>query len=327
MNNFEIYVKTSALGKTGIHWRRIEREDYQPRIEAPNLIECEIISGENYPITVNDLIDEIKPSLLIFRDNKQKKLLLEITGIESPQRSQRLGRKVLNAIVWIADAQAENEKILRMIAYNAIQNFLGKDFSISEMIQKSIDFYEREEFRVNLGELNKFIEHIQSLYGEEFGQIKSPVKEYLIASRTLQNLEKLAEDLRNYSLPLEWMGWDKKPKEDGILIVVTENLENRTVLHKAGVWRAFTMNAEEPIKLPETELPQKKTSTVEVLQEKLQLHQPNQKIRLTIVLFIVMILILLIILSFQLFHPQFQPDSLHQIQENSPTPLSVFTPE
>ncbi|AFZ03418.1 hypothetical protein [Calothrix sp. PCC 6303] len=111
MNNFEIYVKTSALGKTGIHWRKIESKEYQP-IEKPSLIQRQVIKGNNNQVAiVNDLIDEVKPSLLLFRDQKTNKLLLEVTGIESHQRSEKLGRKVLNTIVWITDNLPENEKV------------------------------------------------------------------------------------------------------------------------------------------------------------------------------------------------------------------------
>ncbi|MEH2363746.1 hypothetical protein [Nostoc sp.] len=124
MNNFEIYVKTSALGQTGIHWRSIKSEEHQP-VEVPDLIKRQVIGEENgQRAIVNDLINEVKPSLLILRD--KEKLLLEITGIESPQRSIRLGRKVFNSMVWIADDIEENEVVLRKIACSAIQNILEK---------------------------------------------------------------------------------------------------------------------------------------------------------------------------------------------------------
>ena len=51
MNNIETYVKTSALGKTGIHWRKIETQEHQP-IEKPSLIQRQLIKGNNNQITI-----------------------------------------------------------------------------------------------------------------------------------------------------------------------------------------------------------------------------------------------------------------------------------
>ncbi|MFM6400182.1 hypothetical protein, partial [Planktothrix sp.] len=106
-----IYVKTAELGKTGIHWRYIQSRDHQPS-EVPSLIKQEILKNKNKrSVLVNDLLDVVKPSLLIFRDGQDNKLLLEVTGIESPKRSERMGRKVLNSIVFITDDEQEIRKI------------------------------------------------------------------------------------------------------------------------------------------------------------------------------------------------------------------------
>ncbi|MBC1240282.1 hypothetical protein [Nostoc sp. 2RC] len=316
MSNLEIYVKTSALGKTGIHWRSIESEEHQP-IKDPSLIKRQIFREENGQIAiVNDLIDEVKPSLLILRDNTNKKLLLEITGIESPQRSTRLGRKVFNSIVWIADDIEENEVILRKIAYSAIQNILQKDFSFSEMIEKSVEFYGLEEFRVNIKNINEYLGHIKPVYSHQFSDTEFYSK-YQIGHKSSESLEKLAEDLRNYSLPKQWLNWDGKTKNDGVLIVVTENLEKRTILHKAGVWRGFATNVEEPAK-EVVELSQKKTEVLPPVEtfpaEQLQVsHQPIPILwRIMIMLLVGVIVILFIILGFP------SPVSVpHQQEKNS----------
>ncbi|RCJ24157.1 hypothetical protein A6S26_19205 [Nostoc sp. ATCC 43529] len=302
MSNFEIYVKTSALGNTGIHWRSIESEEHQPR-KDPSLIKRQVFGEQNGQIAiVNDLIDEVKPSLLILRDNENKKLLLETTGIESPQRSTKLNRKVFNSIVWIADDIEENEVVLRKIAHSAIQNILQKDFSFSEMIEKSVEFYGLEEFRVNIKNINEYIGHIEPVYSHQFSDAEFYSK-YQIGHKSSESLEKLAEDLRNYSLPKQWLNWDGKTKNDGVLIVVTENLEKRTILHKAGVWRGFANNVEEPAR-EVVELPQKKTEVLPSLEtfqpEQLQVsHQPIPILwRIMIMLLVGVIVILFIILGF-----------------------------
>ncbi|MBW4478361.1 MAG: hypothetical protein KME54_16245 [Tolypothrix brevis GSE-NOS-MK-07-07A] len=299
MSNFEIYVKTSALGQTGIHWRHIESEERQP-VEVPSLIKRQVIEEKNGQIAiVNDLINEVKPSLLIFRNKDNEKLLLEITGIESPQRSIRLGRKVFNSMVWIADDTEENEVVLRKIAYSAIQNILQKDFSFSGMIEKSVEFYGLEEFRVNLKEVNEYIGHLEPV---DILDIES-YQEYQIEHKSSESLEKLAEELRNYPLPKQWVNWDGEIKNDGVLIVVTENLEKRTILHEAGVWRGFATNVEEPVKVVD-ELPQKKTETLPLVPtlpaEQTQIpHQPiPTSWRIIIMVIVGVIVILFIILGF-----------------------------
>jgi hypothetical protein len=245
MNNFEIYVKTSALGKTGIHWRKIESQEHQP-IAKPSLIQYQVIKGENNQVAiVNDLIDEVKPSLLIFRDQERNQLLLEVTGIESPQRSEKLGRKVLNAIVWIADDSEENEKILRKIGYSAIQNILGQDLAFSRMIEESINFFELEEFRVDLDRIQQFIEKLEFIDYPKLDSVEVENKSK-IEFKSTDNLDNLATEILNNPFPKHWTSWDEDTKTDGVLVVVTENLEKRNILHKAGVWRGFASNLEKP---------------------------------------------------------------------------------
>ncbi len=328
MSNFEIYVKTSALGQTGIHWRSIESEERQP-IEVPILIKRQVIGEENGQIAiVNDLINEVKPSLLILRDNQ--KLLLEITGIESPQRSIRLGRKVFNSMVWIADDIEENEVVLRKIAYSAIQNILQKDFSFSEMIEKSVEFYGLEEFRVNLKEVNEYIEHIEQVYSNKFSDTES-YQQYQIENKSSESLDKLAEELRNYPLPKEWVNWDGETKNDGVLIVLTENLEKRTILHEASVWRGFATNVEKPTKLV-VELPQKKTevlpSVATLPPEQAQIpHQPiptpgRRIIALLVGVMVILFIVILVIIlgSPSLLQPLYQPEKNQQIHQQFLTP-------
>jgi uncharacterized protein YlzI (FlbEa/FlbD family) len=324
MKNFEIYVKTSALGKTGIHWRRIESEEHQP-IEKPSLIKSTVIQEQNgQAVIVNDLIDEVKPSLIIFRSNSsnsEKKLLLEVTGIESPLRSDKLGRKVLNSIVWIASDSRENEEVLRKIAYSAIQYILGKDLTFSKMVEESIDFFQLEEFRVNLDKINEFIQQITAINNQEHNLGKSSQEKYQIEAKSSDNLETLAEEIQNNPLPKSWICWDERDgtrKADGVLVVVTENLEKRTILHLAGVWRGFASHVEEPA--------QKKTETIPPLpaERKPQiLPQPNQKSRLIIMLLIIAIIILLILVSLPfLLQPQSQKTPQLQIQ-----PQTTQTPQ
>jgi hypothetical protein len=317
MSKFAIYVKTSALGQTGIHWRYAKSEEEQP-VETPSLIKCKVIERENgQKVIVNDLIDEVKPSLLILRDDleQKQKLLLEVTGIESPQRSNQLGRIVLNSIVWIADDCEENEGVIRQLAYSAIQSFLQKDNSFSEMIQRSISFHGLEEFRVSLREVNNFVEQLEIAQNQQINDIELCQK-YEIKDKSNNDLEKLAEDLQNYSLPKEWDGWNER-RHNGVLVVITDNLEQKTILHEAGAWRGFASNAEAPV-AKAVELPEKKTEILHpekvLLFKKSQISpQTSQKTRqfrlicLGLTLLVGIIAILFIVFQIKLYHLQQYP--------------------
>ncbi len=274
-----------------------------------------------------------KPSLLIFRADK--KLLLEVTGIESPQRSNQLGRKVLNSIVWIVDDLEENEGVIRQIAYSALQSFLQKDNSFSEMIQCSIAFHGLEEFRVSLEKVNNFVNQLERVQNQQFSRTEL-LQEYQIQHKLTKNIEDLAEKLRNYCLPKKWSSLNGI-KTTGVLVVVTDNLEQQTILHEAGVWRGFASNAEAPI-MEEATIREKKTKIPEEVLPLKELQtslQSNQKTRqsnlfqLKIAFLAGTIAILLLVASIKLHQPQ--PKQIIKSQHQSkrtfqphPQPVPIF---
>jgi hypothetical protein len=315
MENFDIYVKTSAMGQAGIHWRHICSDDEQP-VETPQLIQDRILSNENgYPIIVNDLLDEVKSSLLIYRKNGQ--ILLEVAGIESPERSSRMGRKVLNLIVWIAENNDENEKIIRKIAYSAIQNILGVDLAFSRMIQESIDFYEREEFRCDRTKVNDYVNKLDKKLND-FDSAENP-NEQLIGIKSNDYLTQLAENIKKYAFPRQWKASNGEIKEDGVLVVVTEQLEQKDIFYQAEVWRGFASNVEK-IKsiLPETisTLPENASITLENNSTK---EKVNAGKKYMVVLIAIMV-VLIIMISVLIIKPKmlkYLPTQTPTNQENS----------
>ncbi|MTJ14975.1 hypothetical protein FJR11_20815, partial [Anabaena sp. UHCC 0187] len=309
--NFELHVKTSAKGKTGIHWRNIESEEDQCLEDTPNLINFEVLKDKNgQRFIVNDLIDEYKPSLLIFRE--EGKLLLEVSGIESPKRSQELGRKVLNLIVWIVDDLPDNEKIIRMIAYSAIQNFLHKDSSFSEMVEKSISFYQLEEFKVDIPGIHKFIDDLQTKYNQYFTNLK-PNSESQIESKSDDYLHKLAEELQKYCLPKKWNSWNGE-KSNGVLVVITDSLSKNTILHNVGVWRGFASNVEAPLK-PVVQTLEKKTEIPAETPEIPPHTSQNNGLIILVIVGILVILVIIVSTTLQLQNqPQIEPTPQPQPQ-------------
>ena len=239
---FSIHVKTPALGKTGIHWRYIESEEHQPS-EVPSLLKRKILNNENHehPLIVDDLLDVVKPSLLIFRDGQDNKLLLEVTGIESPKRSERMGRKVLNSIVFVADDNIEREEEIRKIAVNAIESFLGRNKSFQKMIEDAIDFDGLEEFRVDVSVLEEYAKKLSSVNSKINTKIDANLD--LASDKYWQNL---IDDLKGNRLPKKWINSKGDIQEDGVLVAVTDSLEKKDILHEIGAWMGAATNLSNP---------------------------------------------------------------------------------
>lgn|GEM_PF-4518040 len=247
--NLDIYVKTSPLGKQiGIHWRKIEGEQNR---EEPELVTKIIVDNadKRNRVFVNDLINPQKPSLLIFRG--EEKLLLELAGIECPRLSEKSDRKVLASIVWLAEDSPENEKIIRIIAYEATDNILGKTSYLWEKIEESISFYGAEEFRVNRNIIDDYVTELVESNRQNFRNAQ-PQQQYIIHKRNEEDLKLLAEELKECNLPQEWIAWNDESKKNGVLVAFTEDRDKKTILYEAGVWRGYADNAIEPEKkLPE----------------------------------------------------------------------------
>ena len=304
LKDFDIYVKTSAMGQTGIHWRHIIDEKNQP-VESPELVHHKLLEDNNgHPVIVNDLLDEVKPSVLIYRTNG--KILLEVAGIESPERSVRMGRKVLNLIVWETKNNEENEKTIRKIAYSAIQDILQLDLSFSDMIKDSIDFYEREEFRVNLQKVNIYVDGLKDIASEQNFDLEN----YSIKIKSDQELKQLAQQIKNHSFPKQWTGWNNEgdAKSDGVLVVITESLEQRDIFYQAGVWRGLASNVEEPklvvqpiksIIEPGISINDEKKKTTTIVQT-----PQNKSSRLILLITLTIILSIIIMIGIQTLKPK-----------------------
>ncbi len=334
MNNFEIYIKTSALGKTGIHWRKIDKEK-QPE-ETPLLVKRTIIEAENPKDIrmVNDLLRGDQKSLLILRDSLEKKLLLEITGFESPSRSERLGRKVFSTLVLIAKDCPENENIIRSITCQEIEYLFEDELKnqtspLEELLDKAIDFDGQKEFRCNWTSINNFINNKEKLENTPIAQ-KQKIE---IKRKTPDNLNQLVEQISKYSLPKQWESWDNTIKTDGVLLVITDRLEDKTLLHRSGVWRGFAINSEEPIKQnKKLEITEENNSTKKKLQgskQEVQISPKEQHDREIIplgILILITVLVLSLIILLALIQHQEKPEKIPQntnnklIQEIDPVP-------
>ncbi|MEB3121213.1 MAG: hypothetical protein VKL41_08310, partial [Snowella sp.] len=216
----------------------------------------------------------------------------------------RMGRKVLNLIVWVGKDNDENEKVIRKIAYSAIQNFLGNDSALSDMIQESIDFYEREEFRCDLTKVNDYVNKL-----DDFDSAQNPNFEQLIDIKSDDYLTRLAEDIKKYSLPKQWKASNGAAREEGVLVVVTEQLDQKDIFYQAEVWRGFASNVEKPsaIEVPKEviiSLPSIKTLQSEEKKTTIQAQSQHKNRRLIYLMIIMVIFILIVIMAFQTMRPK-----------------------
>jgi len=133
--SIEIYVRSSPLGSKGIHWRNISK-DGQP-IEEPEMLKSRIILKDNgKKATINSLINDTKPSVVLARYDD--KILLEVTGLEaSKERSSQLGRRITEVVLWVGDASPEVELQLRKLYACAMLSLWDKSSAFPKTILRT----------------------------------------------------------------------------------------------------------------------------------------------------------------------------------------------
>jgi len=159
MKELEVYVRSSALGKTGIHWRKVESS--QSVLGYPDMLEKRLVKKNNGDLgTIEYKINYQKLFFVLMRHSQQ--LLFLVGGIEAPEeRSNQLGSTIYNAVAWVANPDesnsipSENELKLRRLAERALLSFVGKDPEFINTINEAIDFKGLEEFEVKGDEIDQ----------------------------------------------------------------------------------------------------------------------------------------------------------------------------
>jgi len=161
----EVYVRSYALGKTGIHWRKIENENIQYISESPNMLKERLVKKKTGDLgTIGYLINYQNPSLVLMRYSEQ--LLFMVSGIEFVNKQTNkfgstIETEVYNAVAWVVDPDEsnsispKNELMLRHLAARALLSFVGKDPEFINTINEAIDFKGLEEFKVKGDEIDQ----------------------------------------------------------------------------------------------------------------------------------------------------------------------------
>ncbi|QHV01327.1 hypothetical protein [Synechocystis sp. CACIAM 05] len=302
LDNIDIYVKSTAIGITGIHWRHASESD-QP-IGTPKIVQEKICDHKDgFPLMVNDLLDQTSPSLLVYRSGG--KLLVEIAGIESVKTYGSHNDSQLRSydlLALIFDDNPENEKIVRKIAHDAIENILGNETSLFEMIKSFVSFYQKEEFRVDLESIKAYLDKLNKINLTE----ETQTVEQTIEIRSNGKLEKLSELILKNPLPKEWEFRDYNNdrqellKSDRVLLVVTDRLEQEDIFYHAGIWLGSASNVKEPEVIKEiqgvSQLQQNENVNSQSRAEERKRPKKINLIAVVLVLTLTIILILLIVL-------------------------------
>ena len=207
MKELEVYVISSALGKTGIHWRKVESS--QSVLGYPDMLEKRLVKKKNGDLgTIEYRINYQKLSFVIMRHSQQ--LLFLVAGIEAlEERSNQLGSTIYNAVAWVANPDEsnsispENELMLRHLAARALLSFVGKDPEFINTINEAINFKGLEEFEVNLDKINQLTENS----ADKLKQL-------------LSNLDKAEGDQQN------WYKKDEKIGNEQEIISLAEKIIN-----------------------------------------------------------------------------------------------------
>lgn len=234
MSELEIYVKSSALGRSGVHWRKVSA--HQQCEEIPDILKKRIIPKKTGGLgTINYLVNETKLSCALVRCDE--KLLLEVTGIESPERSNRLGRRVLNSVVWIVDDNFNNERILRELAACTLRSFWGKYPEFIKIISSAVEFDELEGFKGDFESLKELAANGDKEFKilvSEIEESESDNQEDIWKAKQIDSdaqIENLAKQLGTSPLP-----------EGKDLVVIAEMPKEGVILYKGIVWEETVSN-------------------------------------------------------------------------------------
>ncbi|MCF3569214.1 hypothetical protein L2E75_24220 [Planktothrix agardhii 1807] len=187
MKELEVYVISSALGKTGIHWRKVESS--QSVLGYPDMLEKRLVKKKNGDLgTIEYRINYQKLSFVIMRHSQQ--LLFLVAGIEAlEERSNQLGSTIYNAVAWV--------------------------------INEAINFKGLEEFEVNLNKINQLTENSADKLEQLLPNLDKAEGDQQIWYKKVektsneQEIISLAEKIINTGLP-----------EDDLAILISKGDEN-----------------------------------------------------------------------------------------------------
>lgn len=164
-DQIEIYVRSSPLGPVGIHWCNVSKPEQTK--EDPEILAEQVVPDGSSKISIDSAINTVKPCLVLAKYNS--KVLLEVTGIDAtPDRSEKLGRRISEVVFWVGDDNEETEKQLRKLACCALTGLWIQDSKFRKAISASIEFDGLNNYKVDADRLQDIYKHPENYTEEKF---------------------------------------------------------------------------------------------------------------------------------------------------------------
>ncbi|MBE9166342.1 hypothetical protein IQ238_01925 [Pleurocapsales cyanobacterium LEGE 06147] len=207
-----IYVQSRGISQDNDYrWLKIQKD--KQLCENPQLLIEPINSAGTKPV---DLIDSQKFSLILARSHQN--LLLLVTGLKTrEERTDFMGRKIRNSVIWFYHDDPENEQKIRAIAVLALRGELEAE------VDRAINIEGEYGFEVNFEKIRQISDSIVVETNNNADLIPK------IGNNSEQLRQELALELETNCLP----------KQNGLLVLVT-SIKTASTLKAAKVWRGLS---------------------------------------------------------------------------------------
>lgn len=319
-----IYLRSSPLGDVGIHWRNISKDE-QP-IEEPDILKQRVIKRNDgkQQVTINSLINETKPSLILAEYHG--KIILEVTGLDASEaRSERMGRRISEVVLWVGDASSkEVEPKLRQLAACALLSFWSKERTFATTIRNAVYFDGLNSFKVNADEIKQLYDDADKNLDSDLSvspssETDSPnlVWSTLLEINSEKQLHALARQISQISQTQTLLLDGEQP-----VVVVAElkrNNDDQQIIYSRNAVLSHEPVDEQTVTAPQDKLEtesQKKTSIL----SQTTASRPADRIAIFVIILLVVTFATVVIQTTQPQIPS-PPPTL------SPTPAPTPTPE
>ena len=170
---------------------------------------------------ISSLIQSESPSIVLARFDS--KLMLLVTGLESPEKKDFRERPIRHSVVWVCDEDYDNEMQIRAIATKFLRGVLVNQ------VDNCIQLGGENGFEVSTLEIEAL--GLLSVKGEDIECLPLPSLD--LRSKIGKNSQKLRDDLA-YTLQRHSL-----PKKTTILIVAT-GVKSEQSLEEIDAWRSLS---------------------------------------------------------------------------------------
>jgi hypothetical protein len=326
MKELEVYVRSYALGKTGIHWRKVENT--QSILGSPDILEKRLVEKQKGGSgTIEYLINYQNLSLVLMRYSQQ--LLFMVGGIESVKKQTNkfgstIETEVYNAVAWVVNPDESNiisddkELMLRHLAARSLLSFVGKDPEFLNTINEAIDFEGLEEFKVDFGKIDQLTDENspdklkQLLPNLDKAEADQQIW-YKKVEKTSneQEIISLAEKIINTGLPEEDLAILIRKVDGNAVSVSPIDLDLKTETPPVSQVKEVTTPTENIVKNV------KNTEVVEDTPEK----SKSKRKQLLLLIIIIISFLVLILFSLKMMENQ------EKEPEKIPTPQTMISPQ